>query len=500
MIKLITIFFAALCTIQTYASEQYLYTDTVQSKSHEYSQEILQPLEPTSLDGVLVPAGRSGNWFVTVAGGLNTFLGTPMGCDDLFGRMKPAYSFAVGKWFTPAVGGRINYNGMAFKDGLLSDQKYHYVHADLMWNILGRRYARQKQVRWTVAPFAGVGMIHHATNGNNPFALSYGIQGQYKLSKRVSLLMELSGMTTFQNFDGLGRPNRPGDNMLLLTTGLSFSIGKTGWKRVVDAGPYMRMNEQLVGYANSLSAENRYYAGKNEKNKRTLIELKKVMAIEGLLDKYSHLFADSSEHAGHTYPVNNYSGLNSLLARLKNKKWNGKSVDESSSQVPVTDPEDSLCSNGNNTQGVCAAEELEPKYFSEVDSTYKKKYADCFSNGIIGSPVYFFFNLNSVQLTDRPQSINLDALARVAVKYDLYVKVTGAADKETGTFAINDSLSLTRANYISDQLQCRGVKAEKIVVDSKGGISDYLPVEANRNTKVELFAPDIEREAGMLEK
>lgn len=38
----------------------------------------------------------------------------------------------------------------------------------------------------------------------------------------------------------------------------------------------MRMNEQLVGYANSLSAENRYYAGKNEKNKRTLIELKKL--------------------------------------------------------------------------------------------------------------------------------------------------------------------------------------------------------------------------------
>lgn len=293
---------------------------------------------------MLVPAGRSGNWFVTVAGGLNTFLGTPLGCDDLFGRMKPAYSFAVGKWFTPAVGGRINYNGMAFKDGLLSDQKYHYVHADLMWNILGRRYARQKQVRWTVAPFAGVGMIHHATNGNNPFALSYGIQGQYKLSKRVSLLMELSGMTTFQNFDGLGRPNRPGDNMLLFTTGLSFSIGKTGWKRVVDAGPYMRMNEQLVGYANSLSAENRYYAGKNEKNKRTLIELKKIMEIEGLLDKYSHLFADSSEHAGHTYPVNNYSGLNSLLARLKNKKWNGKSVDENLSQVPVTDPKDSLCS------------------------------------------------------------------------------------------------------------------------------------------------------------
>lgn len=105
-----------------------------------------------------------------------------------------------------------------------------------------------------------------------------------------------------------------------------------------------------------------------------------------------------------------------------------------------------------------------------------------------------------MQLTDRSQSINLDALARVAIKYNLFVKVTGAADKQTGTFAINDSLSLTRASYISDQLQRRGVKAEKIVVDSKGGISDYLPIEANRNTKVELLAPDIEREVGMLKK
>lgn len=350
MIKMITILFAALCTIQTYASEQYLYTDTVQCKSHGGSLDILQPLEPTYLDGVLVPAGGSGNWFVTVAGGLNAFLGTPLGCDDLFGRIKPAYSFAVGKWFTPAVGGRINYNGMAFKDGLLSEQKYHHVHADLMWNILGRRYARQEQVRWTVAPFAGVGMIHHATNGNNPFALSYGIQGQYRLSKRIGLLVELSGMTTFKNFDGIGRPNRPGDNMLLLTAGLSFSIGKSGWKRVVDAGPYMQMNERLVSRTGSLSAENRYYAGLNDKNSRALAELKKVLEIEGLLDKYSHLFVDGNEQAGRTFPVNNYSGLNSLLARLKNKKWNGKSVDESSNQDTVDSAEDCLFSCNDSVQ------------------------------------------------------------------------------------------------------------------------------------------------------
>lgn len=97
--------------------------------------------------------------------------------------MKPSYSLALGKWFTPWVGARINYNGLQFKDGTLAVQEYHYLHADLLWNVLGGSYVRQKLVRWHLAPFAGIGLLHHATNGHNPFAISYGIQGQYRISK-----------------------------------------------------------------------------------------------------------------------------------------------------------------------------------------------------------------------------------------------------------------------------------------------------------------------------
>lgn len=43
--------------------------------------------------------------------------------------------------------------------------------------------------------------------------------------------MELSGTTTFQDFDGYGKANRLGDHMLSLTAGFSFHIGKVGWKR-----------------------------------------------------------------------------------------------------------------------------------------------------------------------------------------------------------------------------------------------------------------------------
>lgn len=237
MTKNIIFIIAALCSLQARADVQPTERDTVHRTYRYDDTELLQPLQPLYLDGVVVPARGNGNWFVSIAGGATAFLGTPLGCEDLFGRLKPSYSLALGKWFTPWVGARINYNGLQFKDGTLAVQEYHYLHADLLWNVLGGSYVRQKLVRWHLAPFAGIGLLHHATNGHNPFAISYGIQGQYRISKRVSALMELSGTTTFQDFDGYGKANRLGDHMLSLTAGFSFHIGKVGWKRAIDPSP-----------------------------------------------------------------------------------------------------------------------------------------------------------------------------------------------------------------------------------------------------------------------
>lgn len=282
MTKNIIFIFAVLCSLQAQANVQPSDRDTVHSVPIYNKTELLQPIQPVYLDGVVMPIFRSGNWFVSMAGGATAFLGTPLGCEDLFGRLKPSYSFAVGKWFSPTVGARINYNGLQFKDGTLSTQEYHYVHADLLWNVLGHSYTRQEQVRWTLAPFAGVGLVHNTDNGHNPFAISYGVQGQYRISKRVSALVELSGMTTFQDFDGYGKPNRFGDHMLSLTAGFSFNIGKVGWKRAIDVSPYIRRDEWLVDYVNVLSEENRRYAGRHDKDRRALVELKKILEVEAL--------------------------------------------------------------------------------------------------------------------------------------------------------------------------------------------------------------------------
>lgn len=481
MTKNIILIFAAFCSLQARAAVQPTEGDTVRCTYRYDDTELLRPLQPSYFDGVVVPARGNGNWFVSITGGATAFLGTPLGCEDLFGRLKPSYSLALGKWFTPWVGARINYNGLQFKDGTLAVQEYHYLHADLLWNVLGGSYVRQKRVRWHLAPFAGIGLLHHAANGHNPFAISYGIQGQYRISKRVSALMELSGTTTFQDFDGYGKANRLGDHMLSLTAGFSFHIGKVGWKRAIDPSPYIRRDRQLVDYTNVLSEQNSRYAGQHDKDSRTLAELKKILEIEGLLDTYSHLFDDDDAIGRKGYPRNNYSGLNSLRARLKNRHWNGKSPLEG--QAPNGNGRaDSLQHKQDSVPGLGTGQ------FENLPDSTLADYAVRMQSGreCIGVPIFFFFELGTPHLTDPSQLVNLDELARVAKKYGLSVSVIGAADSMTGTVSVNNALSVSRAGYIAEELIKRGVPGDKIVQTHQGGISDYTPNEANRHTKVML--------------
>ncbi len=475
MTKHIILIFFMLCSWQARANVQPLIGDTVRHILSYEVTEMQQPLQPSYIDGVVLPISWTGNWFVSATGGATAFLGTPVGCEDLFGRVKPSYSLAVGKWFTPSVGMRFGYSGLRFKDGALSTQNYHHIHADLLWNALGHRYARQGQLRWSLVPFVGFGLLRNATNGYSPFAVSYGLQGEYRVSKRVGIMLELSNATTFQDFDGYGKPNRLGDHLLSLAAGFTFRFGKLGWRRAVDVASYMHQNERLIGYVNNLLEENRRYASRHDRDQRVLAELKKILEIEGLLGTYSHLFQEDGDDKS-KHPMNNYSGLNSLRARLKHRHWDGK---PSLDTTGIYAGREELVSGGVDSDNM----ETKSQRVWTVD-TIPSVYVngDC-----IGAPIYFFFGLNTAQLTETSQMLNIDELARVAKKYNLWIRVTGAADSATGTSGINQSLSMSRADFIVAELERRGISPERIFKAVRGGIADYTPIEANRHTRVELF-------------
>ena len=266
-----------------------------------YSQEqMLMPVNPTYLKHVSEAANWGRNWFIEAKGGASAFLGTPIGCGDVFDRVTPLLQIGVGKWFTPAIGGRIGFQGLSFKNAEFQTMTYQFVHADFLYNITsGIRQNESGIPLWDVIPFVGVGMIHNSdwinnctcqggSSGSHPFAFTYGVGARYRISDRVHLVGEVSGMLTARNFDGIGASTKFGDNMISVSAGLSFTIGKTGWKRVVDATPYIEQNLALQDYIAYMKDRNAH--------------LEKRLA--------------GNDDGKTIYPKNSYSGLNSLRARL----------------------------------------------------------------------------------------------------------------------------------------------------------------------------------------
>ena len=73
-------------------------------------KEISLRKKPAYLSGAIIPSWKD-NWFVSVSGGASSFIGSPLGCADLFGRIKPALQMSLGKWHTPSVGNRLVFQG-----------------------------------------------------------------------------------------------------------------------------------------------------------------------------------------------------------------------------------------------------------------------------------------------------------------------------------------------------------------------------------------------------
>lgn len=193
---------AVACTLQMKAGVLSTCMDSTKIET-KYCTKILSFGSPSNEDAVAIGSLWSDNWFVGVSGGTNAFIGKPLGCEDLFGRIKPTFGLTFGKWITPAVGGRLYYQGMQFKDCNIAIQDYQHLHADFMWNVLGNRYGKQDEVHLGIVSFVGVGLLHNKSNGRKPFALSYGIQGQYRLTKRYQLLWRLAIRPPFRSLTAM---------------------------------------------------------------------------------------------------------------------------------------------------------------------------------------------------------------------------------------------------------------------------------------------------------
>lgn len=438
---------------------------TAEEQEYVFQEQELQPIEPTYLDNVFAANVWDNNWFLSVKGGMSAFTGKPVGHGDFFDRKKPLLNISAGKWFTPFIGGRLAYQGLQLIDSDIESRSYQNVHADFLYNIAAHfKKSYDELPKWDLIPYAGCGIIRNSYTHQKPFAISYGIIGRYRLADRLHVSAEIGATTTWQDFDGKGAPNKLGDHLLQASIGLDFTIGKVGWKKVIDPKPYIFQNDILMDHLGKMKDENFKLNKMHKKDAMALAEMRKILEIEGLLDKYDLAMNTDGENVK-THPRNNYSGLNSLRARLRNKGWNGDEDD----YKPV------LKEGGDD---VDSSAEMSPEQYFQVMKDGKI---------FVGSPIFFFFKLGTDELTERAQIINIKEVANTIKKYGLCARIVGAADSQTGTAYINERLSAKRADYIAKMMREQGVSQDMIQTQYRGGISTYEPQTGNRNTCVMLY-------------
>ena len=432
-----------------------------QEKGNELYGEIA-PVTKTYLRNVYGNMGWDSNWFIGVQGGVSAFLGKPVGHGDFFDRTKGMIGVNVGKWITPTVGIRLAYQGWELKSAMMDNQKYQNFHADLMYNVSYFLQGNSHEtVRWNFIPYVGLGAIHSNTTHNRPVALSYGIQVGYNLTKRLTVTGEIGNTMTWQDFDGWGDRNKLSDNLLQASVGITYTIGKAGWNRVADPRPYMVQADLLSDRLYNSEEENARLKKMLSKDKDIMEQMRSILEIEGLLEKYCFELSDSGEIR--RSPRNNYSGLNALRARMRNKQM----------KAP--------CSQG----------EFMPAYWNPNDTTMitPEDYMLNVQDGklFVGAPIFFFFKLGTTKITEKAQIVNIREIASAMKKYGLRARIIGAADAQTGTPEINDRLGIDRAKTISMLLTTLGVSEDDITTEGRGGIDDYKPLTANRNACVMLY-------------
>ncbi len=438
---------------------------TAEEQEYVFQEQELQPLKPTYLDNVFAANVWDNNWFLSVKGGMSAFTGKPVGHGDFFDRKKPLLNISAGKWFTPFIGGRLAYQGLQLIDSDIESRSYQNVHADFLYNIAAHfKKSYDELPKWDLIPYAGCGIIRNSYTHNKPFAISYGIIGRYRLADRLHLSAEIGATTTWQDFDGKGAPDKLGDHLLQASIGLDLTIGKVGWKKVIDPKPYIFQNDILMDHLEKMKDENFKLNKIHKKDAMALAEMRKILEIEGLLDKYNLAMSTDGENVK-THPRNNYSGLNSLRARLRNKGWNG---DEDNYKP--------MLKKGKNENDSTA--EMSPEQYFQVMKDGKI---------FVGSPIFFFFKLGTDELTESAQIINIKEVASTIKKYGLCARIIGAADSQTGTAYTNERLSAKRADYIAKMMREQGVSQDMIQTQYRGGISSYEPQTGNRNTCVMLY-------------
>lgn len=212
------------------------------------------------------------NWFFSIGGGASVMYGdNDQQLGDFGKRISPTLNVAVGKWFTPGLGLRLQYSGLQAKgfsanpsadyvrgtqlSGGAYKQRFDYMnfHGDVMFN-LNALFGGYNQYRvYEIIPYLGAGITHNYTKPHREaLSVNAGIINRFRISNAVDINLELSAMGVEDKFDGTVA-GKGYDGVFSATLGLTYHFPKRGFQRpmpqLISAIELAAMQQQMAQMA-----------------------------------------------------------------------------------------------------------------------------------------------------------------------------------------------------------------------------------------------------------
>ena len=344
------------------------------------------------------------NWFIGAGGGINIFWNEGLDSDNM--KIAPSIDFNFGKWFTPAIGMRVGYQGInsqvwsetptilgmtrdADKQMYLEKFGYMYVHGDFLWNM-SDALGGYKQTRfWNLVPYLHAGYfrtygLDNVNFSDNEIAAGAGLLHNLRLVERLDLIIDMRATVV----NGRARGASGVAVLPTVTMGLAVDLG---WPAFVRTSTVLGEFEAVtVDQIAALEAA----------------ALALEIANESLQSENAQLNAANGK-------------LNKEVKNLKSK---------------VNNPSFSAT-----------------EFFDEM------------------GPAVVYFNIGKTVL-DAKEMKHMDFIAKnILTKVDqdtkIHITVAGTADSTTGTLKRNQYLSKARGEYVMNLLtQKYGISKDRIVL------------------------------------
>jgi len=199
------------------------------------------------------------NWFISAGATYNAFYtGIEKGMNDKPGlfdssRSTMGMSLSVGKWFTPGLGLRTKFSGIwgryvtpdatgSLKNKDNNSYKYWAVQEQILFNFSNLLFGYNENRVWNLIPYIGFGVTRNMTANDYAHGYSAGLLNTFKVSRRLAVNLELgmnlsddkifNAATTNHNEYGTSFAGL--DRNFSVEVGLTYNIGKTGWKKSPD--------------------------------------------------------------------------------------------------------------------------------------------------------------------------------------------------------------------------------------------------------------------------